>query len=239
MNIAISLIALLGGVLYPLYAALFAKTTKRKLMENQEWLSQTYRTIMITQWALVAPLLVLIHFSEYEFGTLGLSFITNPLWVLGLIAAGFLGLAMLQQMKIPQKRLPSLKKQMQASMYILPKNKREYAWSIGLSFTAGICEEIIFRGLLLVELGHYLPLIPAILLVNVCFALGHIGTGLKNMSMTFILGIIWSTLYYFTGSLWVPILLHILVDIYSMTTAIKIFQGPDLTTEAQPATAIE
>ena len=227
MNLAITLIALLGGVLYPLYAALFAKQTRRKLIENEAWLSQTYRSIIITQWVLVIPLIVLIPPSRYDFATPGLNFITQPLWVAGLIATGFLGLAFLSQMKIPKKRLPALKKQMEATRYILPKNKREYRWSIALSFTAGFCEEVIFRGLLLVELSHYLPLIPAILLVNICFALGHLGTGLKNMSMTFILGLVWSTLFYYTGSLWLPAVLHILVDIYSMTTAYKIFQQPN------------
>lgn len=229
MNDVIFAIALIGGIIYPLYAAIFAGQTKRKLMENMEWLSQTYRSILLTQWALVVPLLILIPFSDYSYNRMGLAFaVEQPLLILALIALAFISLWLLQQMKIPGKRLPSIREQMAASLYILPKNQREYRWSIALSFTAGICEEILFRGLLLIVISEYLPLLPSILLVNVFFALGHVGTGVKNMSFTFILGLSWSTIYFFTGSLWIPMLSHIIVDLYSMTTAYKVFSSGEM-----------
>lgn len=227
MNLAVNIIAILGCVAYPVYAAVVSKKSREYLMANQDRLSYTYRSIITTQWALVIPLLILIPHTRFTYAELGLGFLSSPLWVMVLLFSCLLGLVLLQYMKIPEKRLPSIKKQMEASMYILPKNKTEYRWSIVLSLTAGTCEEVLFRGLMYEVLLPYLSNIPALLIVNVLFALGHIATGLKNMSMTFLLGIIWSATYLYTGSLWVPILMHVLVDLYSMTTAHKVFSIPD------------
>ena len=73
------------------------------------------------------------------------------------------------------------------------------------------------------QINEYMPIIPSILFTNLIFGLCHYGTGLKNAMIAFGLGVFWSVLYYITGSLWLPILGHVFMDMYSSTLAKKIY----------------
>ena len=89
---------------------------------------------------------------------------------------------------------------------------------IFVSFVAGICEEIIYRGFLLWFLTNYIPIVPAVILANLPFGLAHLtSTGIKNSVQAFILALVFTGAFLLTQSLWLPILLHILVDLYAST----------------------
>ncbi len=224
MSIALICLAILSGVLFPLYALITAKKTQAYLQENPQLLIQTYKSIMVMQWAMCLPVLILLSLKEAGLASIGLHFLTNPLSIAGLPGAIFLAYQLVRVLPYPEKRLIKTKKKLKAVLYILPKNGQEHKWSIMVSITAGICEEILFRGLLYELLAQYMLPFYAILIVNTMFGLGHAGTKLKNMLSTMGLGLLWSTIYYFTGSLWVPILMHILVDFYSLTLGFKVNQ---------------
>ncbi|HNP19230.1 MAG TPA: CPBP family intramembrane metalloprotease [Fulvivirga sp.] len=97
--------------------------------------------------------------------------------------------------------------------HYLPKTKREFNWFIILSISAGICEEIIFRLFLFEYLNENIGLLIAFVLTNIIFALTHIGMGKQNIISSFILGLLFSAIYYFTDNIWIAILLHIAIDI--------------------------
>jgi len=45
------------------------------------------------------------------------------------------------------------------------------------------------------------------------FAITHIGSGKNNLISSFILGSLFSAIYFFTGNIWIAIILHIAIDI--------------------------
>ena len=111
-----------------------------------------------------------------------------------------------------------------AIKFLLPSTAEEYRWSIAVSFAAGICEEIVFRGFLYWQMVQWLPVIPAIIITNLIFGLCHFATGLKNASLAFGLGVLLSFLFLYTESLWWLMLIHVLIDIYSMTKGKRFFE---------------
>jgi membrane protease YdiL (CAAX protease family) len=89
------------------------------------------------------------------------------------------------------------------------------AWAL-LSLTAGVCEELYFRGFLiriLHERGLDLPLAAALVASSLIFGLGHLYQGAKGVLGTTIGGGVFGLLFLLTGSLIPGVVLHALIDL--------------------------
>jgi len=87
-----------------------------------------------------------------------------------------------------------------------------------MSVTAGICEEFYYRGFLFAYLAGLLTGVPAgavIVLAGLVFGLGHLYQGAAGVIKTGTVGALLGLLYWMTGSLWAPMLLHTVVDLSS------------------------
>ena len=101
---------------------------------------------------------------------------------------------------------------------MVPRNRREFRMWIGLSFTAGICEEILYRGYFLWYLMTWLPATVAVAISSVVFGLAHLYLGRGGVIRAAVTGALLGAAFVLTGSLWVPIALHIMVDVASGLT---------------------
>ncbi|MER7281288.1 CPBP family intramembrane glutamic endopeptidase [Dactylosporangium sp. NPDC000244] len=99
--------------------------------------------------------------------------------------------------------------------FLLPRTGRERLWGAGTAFTAGICEELVFRGAFLAGAvgGLHLNVWVAGALVSLFFGLGHLYQGLPGIVGTSVFGACATVLYVFTGSLLLPVLVHAAVDL--------------------------
>lgn len=100
--------------------------------------------------------------------------------------------------------------------YLFPTNRRERRWWILVALTAGICEEILFRGFLL----HYLytslwalSLTAALLLSSVIFGLQHLYQKAAGAVASAVVGVIFGLLFLLTGNLLFPIAFHAALDL--------------------------
>lgn len=100
--------------------------------------------------------------------------------------------------------------------FILPATVREREWFIFVGITAGICEELLFRGFLL----HYLHVFPwrlnltlALLLSAAIFGIQHLYQGIAGVVQTAVMGFLFGLLFLLTGNLLQPILLHMAADL--------------------------
>jgi membrane protease YdiL (CAAX protease family) len=85
-----------------------------------------------------------------------------------------------------------------------------------VGITAGVCEEILFRGFLLRYLHTYpwqLNLTLALLLSAIIFGAQHLYQGAKGVASTTVAGVFFGLLFLLSGSLLLPILLHALMDL--------------------------
>jgi membrane protease YdiL (CAAX protease family) len=101
----------------------------------------------------------------------------------------------------------------------LPKTGGQLAWGIALSLAAGVFEEIAYRGYLIPYAQHWLPGWAGVAAAALLFGLAHLYQGKAGMVMTTMLGAVFGYLFVATGSLLLPIIVHVAVDVSAMVTA--------------------
>jgi membrane protease YdiL (CAAX protease family) len=97
---------------------------------------------------------------------------------------------------------------------LLPSSTQERLLWVLVAISAGVCEEMVFRGWLLWMLHGQMGLSGAALIgvAAALFGLAHIYQRASGVILTAFAGALFCVLYVATGSLLVPIVLHIIVD---------------------------
>jgi len=105
-------------------------------------------------------------------------------------------------------------------LQLIPKNFKERVWGFWLSLNAGFSEELFFR-VLLPYLFYAVSgsAIAAIILSTLWFGVAHYYQGIKGILATTIAGFILFFVYLLSGSLWLVILVHAVIDLNSLTLA--------------------
>jgi membrane protease YdiL (CAAX protease family) len=100
--------------------------------------------------------------------------------------------------------------------FLLPSAGEERQWWWVVCITAGICEEVVYRGFLL----HYLHAEPfhfnltwALVVSSVIFGIGHLYQGVAGAVQTVVIGFVLGALFVMTGNLLLPIVLHAVMDL--------------------------
>jgi uncharacterized protein len=98
--------------------------------------------------------------------------------------------------------------------YLLPVTPRE-RWLFALvAISAGICEELVFRGWLLNALHSiHAENWTLVVLAAAIFGAAHFYQEVAGVIMTLVLGLIFCGLYVASGNLLVPIVLHTILDL--------------------------
>ena len=217
--------------LYPVYIYFTWESDKRLVLSSPEKRITVYGSTIVMLWLPVLVLMFVVFQSGAGNGLAldNIGFVFKWDWanLLGLflvfLLAGYFYYS-LQKLKKNDKEQQALKSQMAYIQWFLPANPKEYRWFMyGVSISAGICEEILFRGYLIQALGDYLPTYGAVIISSVLFGLPHIYQGPIHVIRTAVLGLIMALIYLATESLLVPILLHVLVDMYGGAMAYIVF----------------
>lgn len=95
---------------------------------------------------------------------------------------------------------------------ILPHSVAEHRRFQWASLTAGITEEIIFRGFLIGVLALAFPIWVAAIAATIVFILAHAYQGLKGMLRILPVSVALASIFVIGGSLWPVIVLHAIVD---------------------------
>lgn len=106
----------------------------------------------------------------------------------------------------------------------LPQTVPELRSFFGVSITAGIVEEIVYRGFVIWYLGQFMPLWAAVILSSVVFGLAHGYQGANGILRVALIGLAFGIYYVVTGSIWLPILAHILLDALQGATIHEIYR---------------
>ena len=97
--------------------------------------------------------------------------------------------------------------------HYLPQTTQELRSFYRVSITAGIVEEIVYRGFVLWYLVQFMPLWVAVIVSSAAFGIGHIYQGVNGATRAGLVGLAFAIFYVVTGSIWLPILAHALLDI--------------------------
>jgi membrane protease YdiL (CAAX protease family) len=193
---------------------------------------------IITQWTLTGGVLWQWLAQHRPFEALSLN--ARFGWGAGGI---LLGLALMAIAMQPQRSqlaaapavVERLRSRLEGVKKLLPATREEWPRFVALAFTAGICEELLFRGFILWALAQALPEYwQAALAQAVLFGLAHAYQGPRGVFLTFMVGAFLTGVVWITGSLWPAMLAHALLDLNAGDLAIRIAALP-ATRAARPA----
>jgi len=100
--------------------------------------------------------------------------------------------------------------------FILPSTVEERRWWWLVSITAGICEELVYRGFLLHYLNRgpfHLDMTRALVVSSLIFGIGHLYQGIAGAVQTIVIGFVLGAMFLMTGNLLLPIVVHAIIDL--------------------------
>lgn len=177
-----------------------------------------YLFAMVTQWLLSAILIA--HWLSTGRLIVGLGLVPAPTYgALGISV----GLALMIVILVVQWRRPEnrdsafdrVRERLKHVEALLPHTPGERKLFSVLAITAGICEELLFRGFMIWYLQHWMGLIQAALLSSLLFGIGHAYQGLRGILTTGLVGAFMAAVYLFSGSIYLCMLIHALMDLYA------------------------
>lgn len=215
-----AVIILIAGVLVPIHGWLsFPRIRDLVRRGGGPMRIRAYRSTIAMQWLVLGLVIVAWINGERSAADLGLVW---PATAWGAVV-GVAGVAVLAALLTAQvwavKSRPKLRRavarQLQNVDVLIPRDRHQYKWFAALSITAGICEEVLYRGFLIWIISQWASLISALLLSALIFGIAHSYQGVRGVARTCLVGIGLGALYLFSGSLWPPIAAHALIDLFS------------------------
>jgi membrane protease YdiL (CAAX protease family) len=153
--------------------------------------------------------------------------------VAGLIIATLLWLQWSSVARLSPERHAAVRARFAKLDSVAPHTSEERRWFWPLSVTAGVCEELIYRGFLIWALQPWLGTWGAAAVSLVSFTAGHSYQGRKQIPSVAMMGAFLTLLAVLTGSVLPGMVLHALVDIGGGETMYMIFGPPPRKPEPQ------
>lgn len=143
----------------------------------------------------------------------------NDAFIYGVAMCGvFVGASVIPVVaaRFSSKLREGFSRQLAPLSFFLPSTAEERLWFVLVSISAGVCEEILFRGFLIryFQAGPYhLTVVFAVLVSCLFFGTAHLYQGAAGVFQTAFLGLLFAFLFLATGSLTWPVLAHVATDL--------------------------
>ncbi|WP_078544463.1 CPBP family intramembrane glutamic endopeptidase [Litchfieldia alkalitelluris] len=215
----------------PLYGYFDYQKFKERVHINSEERIKYYKKVMIGLWIPTIAILCFIIFSPFTLHNIGLSNIVINTTILGkpvtygafvLVIIYLLSLCyyiigsnLSTKMRSEINRIKSEEMKKSKFVDIMPVTAQDKTVWTYVSWTAGITEEIIYRGFAIFALYSLFPSLSiwwVLIISSVLFGLAHTYQGALNVLKTTLFGFIFSILFIGFGSIIPLIILHFLID---------------------------
>lgn len=216
-------------VLMPALSAFTGWQIARKPAEQRNLVSRYWQTL-IRGWLVAVVVLAVWYRTGRPLGMLGLDWPIGPRGLWRFAVDGLLVVASAMQMtRLPQiaRKSPDKAKVVLKRLKITPRTKAQLAVFLAVAVTAGVWEELLYRGFLM---WFLMPdgVAVAVIGSSLVFGLGHAYQGARGMLVTAGVGLVFALAYAATASLWWLMLAHALVDIHGGIAAYRLHRllGP-------------
>ncbi|MDQ3732692.1 MAG: CPBP family intramembrane metalloprotease [Actinomycetota bacterium] len=183
----------------------------------RRWL---YRRLLILEWGLVVLVIAVSAVAPgISWGELGVRW---PDRVGAVTVVAVLALVLITVLSVRALRTGVLREAGADSMALrsvgslLPRTGSERRLFSAVALTAGIAEEVVYRGFGIAVLAAVSPALPwwgVVAVAGAAFGIAHAYQGLAGILTTGLLGSVLAATYLDTGSLLVPVLLHSMIDL--------------------------
>jgi membrane protease YdiL (CAAX protease family) len=204
----------------------YVETRRLRRATDPQAKVQAYRRIVAVLWGLTVVAAVAVPPSDLlhppalggAIGRLASERGAARAVMIGILAA--LGAQLLIPLLVPRARA-RLAGPLAKLGWFLPSSPAERRWWVAVCVSAGVCEEVLYRGFLLRYLAGGVAAQPpfglggtsAVLVAALLFGAAHTYQGAVGILSTAAAAILFTALCVATGSLWLPMLVHTLIDL--------------------------
>lgn len=218
-------------IVFPLYGLLTWKKFKRSVRSGSpNAKKKAYVETIVLEWAFAIGVLIWWTLQGRNLGELGLNIEVNLRFLIAqflvIVGCAYLIWQWHFVRKLEGKIPESLRAQIETVAEMIPFTSGERNLFIAVALTAGICEELLYRGYLLWYMKSYVSWIPAILICIIVFGLGHTYQGRSGILKTGLTGGLMMAIYVFSGSLIGPMILHSVNDITGGLIGREVIRNP-------------
>ena len=162
-----------------------------------------YRTQVLWEWSWVVVLAVILILSKQSFRWLGLNMPNWIGWIIMLALLGGIVLSIYLLRRNPNA-LANMRKSLESTAALLPSTLAERKWFAAVAITAGICEELLYRGFLIRYILTTFPGLDWLLtsiISGIIYALSHAYQGRKGILQATLNGFSYAIVFFLSGSL--------------------------------------
>ena len=220
------------AIVYPIvsvisYRRLHARIAKGEKVERTEM----YNSTMIGHWCLFAVALALWAYSGRAWSDLGFGLNLDASFAVAVVLALAGIVALYGQRRhflgSGQAGRDKFRDQVGDLDIFLPRNGNELGRFYGLSLTAGIVEEVLWRGFMIWYLSLFMPIWAAAVISSIGFGVAHAYQGVKNLPQITLVGAVFALLFVLSGSVWLPMIMHAAVDMFQGRLAYDVVSKTD------------
>ena len=158
--------------------------------------------------------------------------------VLAVLAAAALWVSQVRALgRLSAEKRANLRQRLGHLLPLAPHTTAEYRWWLCVSITAGICEELLYRGFLVWALQYWAGLGWAAVISIVVFGAGHAYQG-KDVVRPTVAGAVLQGIALLTQSLVPGIVVHAMLDVMSGTSGYILLREAGRERHAAPSTGL-
>jgi membrane protease YdiL (CAAX protease family) len=178
--------------------------------------TRAYVEVIVSQWALCLILLAWWFVCARPWSALGLGdpFETRSVWVVVVAIAGLATYHAHAVGKTSAEELVAGQAALGEVIHLLPQTPLERRLFRIVAVTAGVCEELAYRGFVLWLVATLVPSWAAVSISTLVFGLAHAYQGPKGIVRTGVVGGLMAGLVLWSGTLWPAMLLHAIIDVH-------------------------
>jgi len=222
------LIALFFGLLLPVLSGVRSAQAFKTLRLNKWQRKRFYLSNSLFLWMITLVVLAswFLHGRDAELlGITRFPFISTPVLLFTLLFAGLYTADSFHSLRNTSS-VEKIKEDWKQRAPFLPVDKNELPAYIIMCITAGICEEIIFRGFLITYVRSFFELSRyattwAVVIPAIVFAAAHYYQEMKAVVKIALLSVLFGFIFIYSGSLWIVIVLHFGIDLVGGLLSIR------------------
>ena len=220
------LLLFIAVVAMPLLSTFAGRDLAKQMPEARRLIPRYWQTF-VRGWIVVLIVVAVWHRLARPFSELGLAPQLGTWDLAGLSAVALGALVLFVQLfrikSLPPERLERTMRTLE-SMKVTPSTRGELAVFVLVAITAGIWEELLYRGFLIWFLVPLTGIGGAMMLSSLAFGIGHNYQGPAGVVRTAIIGLGFAILYVLSGTLWWLMAAHAMMDIYGGFAARRVKQ---------------
>lgn len=198
----------------------FFRNLKKQLKVDPSARLLFYRTQVLWEWSWMVVLAVIVIPIPDPLTYLGLTLPTQIGWIillallLGIILSTYL-------LRRSPGAMASMQRSLESSSVLLPSTQAERTWFAAAAVTAGICEELLYRGFIMSYLPSSFPILARqfiliSILSGIIYGLSRAYLGMRGIATTALTGFSFAIVYALSGSLLPAIVFHILAELRTL-----------------------